>query len=980
MATTSKGGAKRVEDLYYKLQIDDLKREQLEKLEHLSLEETIINTNPVIYEGAKGIPTAIEVERAQLNVPETITATIRGGGKKDKMDIDEEIVNKYLSWIGVDTKAITTHRLLENVVQIVNTNVKSINLEFRTHVSMKKEWILSEQDLILYQKRIDNILKGQSYGGFIFNDKVDYFIGNPYGVGRGIVKDKEITLLNSMRIGLECYISNGKLIVYIFDPILWEICNITDINLSVPWAEIIKCLVANKVTLPTIKQALTKVGSILFTSGSFFTPSFQIEMVPVIGTNFAFGGHTDALPTLSLQTVYDEKQSILTIGIWANILRCSIEATWNDDIISTSYSNITTHDATKLNMTSVPGVSPFKLDGEEVLIDQKLIGVTNAELVVDQVISEENIYDLLRTYKEYVEQDVDNWVLHKKKMYKRPPLGAASKLDSLLFENHISVDGKDVLDIGGAPGAWACYLARLGANVTTLSDENLIPYGDVYLNGVRDHINNYPGISKYDVNINDPIELKQQFDYVFCDLGKDVQNESNQESELLTELYNTIDIMLRHIAYGGAFIMKMYTFELPETRDLIDILMASFKSVKVIKPYGSAVINSERYIVCQCFGETSNCNPKTIIDADRILVESQIFAMDEVLRQYKTIPPLSQHQLRSAYRLNLLNSIQFDDHKLSTAVFNYIRDWRYEFSGSVKRFPVKLSVTQSVHGDIFINIIPLSDTSPFKGYTRPIFSGGKPIAVNASVEWGIDNYVPYIILNGDMARVIKPNENLPLYIHFNNTQNEHRSLASLAQKYHVVNFWYDEDIGQLLSHVDQNDVYQKINIFYTSLCTINVKKFFRGLTRSRDSDEIIIKNALSELISSRSIRPQYIGRDIILTLNRWKHKQGSTPTRKVKFNEFISLIIKKIHSRRSQAGSFTIGVAVENQILDTLQQLSIILSKNFFKTSEEGHATEFGITHTSSGWRVKSKADANLFNSFERYFGKKIFFEFLSSQ
>ena len=979
MGDKRKGTPKRVEDLYLSLQQDELERVKTERLNQLTTEEMIVNANPIVYDGVKGIPTAVEVERAQLNIPESVNNLLNGGGKKEKLKIDEEITTRYLSWIGFNKDKITTHRLLENVVQIVNTDVKSIKFEFRTHVSMKNDWILAERDLLMYQKRINDILRSQSYGGFVFNDKVEYVLGNPYGVGRGLIKDKEVTMLNSMRIGLECYIKNGKLVTYIFDPVLWEMCKIANVNASLPWEKICSELIASKVNLSVVKQVLITVGSILFSSGSFFTPSFQIEMIPVIGTTFAFGGHTDALPTLSLQTVFDEKQSILTIGTWANILRCSVEATWKEEILGASYANITGHAQTKLHQTSVPGVSPFKLDGEEVLIDQKLIGVTNAELVVDQSICEENIYDLLRIYKGYIERDVENWTLHRKRIYKRPPLGAASKLDSILFENNINVAGAEVLDIGGAPGAWACYLDKLGAKVTTISDEGIIPYGDVYLNGVRDHVSLHPNIIKYDVNINDGIKFKQQFDYIFCDVGKEVQNESDQEGELLIEAYNTLDLTFKHIAEGGTCIMKMYTFELEETRDLINVLMASFKSVKIFKPYGSAITNSERYVVCQCFGEASNCNMKTIVDADRILVESQIFAIDEILRQYQTIPPLSQRKLRSMYKLNLLNPIQFENQKLGTAVFNYIRDWRYEFSGSLKRVPVKLSVTQSTHGDVFINIVPLTDDCLFKGYTRPILSGGRPIAINASVEWGIDNYVPYIILNGDMARIIKPKENLPLYIHFNETSTEHRSTTALAQKYSVINFWNDKDIARLLEHIDKNDGYQRVNIFYTALCTINVKKFFRGLTRSRDSDEIIIKNALSELITSRSIRPQYIGRDIILSLNRWKHKQIQPASRQVKFNEFISILIEKLNSRGSEASSFTLGDTVANQIMVELQQLSIILSKNFFKTAEEGHADEFTITHTKSGWRVKSKADANLFNSFERYFGQKVFLEFLSS-
>ena len=114
-------------------------------------------------------------------------------------------------------------------------------------------------------------------------------------------------------------------------------------------------------------------------------------------------------------------------------------------------------------------------------------------------------------------------------------------------------------------------------------------------------------------NINNIIDYVDkigsgQCDYVTADGGFDFGDEYNQELMslrlVLCEVFTCMLIQKR----GGAFVLKIYDINLPETKAILAILQQSYTTISFVKPCTSRAANSEKYIVCNDFIECKYIN------------------------------------------------------------------------------------------------------------------------------------------------------------------------------------------------------------------------------------------------------------------------------------------------------------------------------------------------------------------------------------
>lgn len=62
-----------------------------------------------------------------------------------------------------------------------------------------------------------------------------------------------------------------------------------------------------------------------------------------------------------------------------------------------------------------------------------------------------------------------------------------------------------------------------------------------------------------------------------------------------------IETALRVQKQGGTFVLKIFSFSRPITKQLVAILTTCYDTVSIVKPFTSRAVNDERYIVCQGF-------------------------------------------------------------------------------------------------------------------------------------------------------------------------------------------------------------------------------------------------------------------------------------------------------------------------------------------------------------------------------------------
>ena len=62
-----------------------------------------------------------------------------------------------------------------------------------------------------------------------------------------------------------------------------------------------------------------------------------------------------------------------------------------------------------------------------------------------------------------------------------------------------------------------------------------------------------------------------------------------------------IDAAVRMQRHGGTFVLKVFAFTRPITKQLVAYLTTCYQTVSILKPFTSRAVNDERYIVCEGF-------------------------------------------------------------------------------------------------------------------------------------------------------------------------------------------------------------------------------------------------------------------------------------------------------------------------------------------------------------------------------------------
>ena len=96
-------------------------------------------------------------------------------------------------------------------------------------------------------------------------------------------------------------------------------------------------------------------------------------------------------------------------------------------------------------------------------------------------------------------------------------------------------------------------------------------------------------------------------DFITADGGFDFSLDfDNQEYNMTKLLYGQVVYALCMQKMGGAFILKMFDCFMQQTIDILAILSSFYEDVYITKPQTSRYANSEKYIVCKGFIQTTN--------------------------------------------------------------------------------------------------------------------------------------------------------------------------------------------------------------------------------------------------------------------------------------------------------------------------------------------------------------------------------------
>jgi 23S rRNA U2552 (ribose-2'-O)-methylase RlmE/FtsJ len=96
-------------------------------------------------------------------------------------------------------------------------------------------------------------------------------------------------------------------------------------------------------------------------------------------------------------------------------------------------------------------------------------------------------------------------------------------------------------------------------------------------------------------------------DFITADGGFDFSGDFNrQEISVATLLYGQIVFALCLQKTGGSFVIKIFDCFMAHTVDLLLLLSSLYEEVYITKPHTSRCANSEKYVVCKNFTQTSS--------------------------------------------------------------------------------------------------------------------------------------------------------------------------------------------------------------------------------------------------------------------------------------------------------------------------------------------------------------------------------------
>ncbi|EFO83570.1 hypothetical protein CRE_02812 [Caenorhabditis remanei] len=136
-------------------------------------------------------------------------------------------------------------------------------------------------------------------------------------------------------------------------------------------------------------------------------------------------------------------------------------------------------------------------------------------------------------------------------------------------------------------------------------------------------------------------ELAGSFDLVTADGSTDTQGQEGQIEEVVASLIRAeVEAALILLRKNGRLILKVYRFCALDTQDVMMLLADNFGSIRVFKPKASRPGSSEKYVICEGFGEKMSLDVGELFRCDEFFVSKQSDRMRMHVKSFveKSVP------------------------------------------------------------------------------------------------------------------------------------------------------------------------------------------------------------------------------------------------------------------------------------------------------------------------------------------------------
>lgn len=303
-----------------------------------------------------------------------------------------------------------------------------------------------------------------------------------------------------------------------------------------------------------------------------------------------------------------------------------VDSGFSDDILSELDRLLTTTKSEPVKEIDVDSPPP------SLLITHKAIVSTLSDKQLQMWVE----YDNLRADRDKLSSHLDevtNFEVVKNKFYPTLRVGAVTKLCALKSYFH-SFGGKDVLEVGAAPGSWTKQIIEELPNslIALTRDE---PVDLKMRPDVLNLIEKNPNTRLVYCDANDYLKTDdKKYDIIASDMATQKLSyyyQSVQQSNLVSGVLSAY----KNLKPGGLLICKIYDLTLDIVRNIIE-MADKFASVDLVKPYGSCVTNSEQYLVFLNFSGNfikSDCNDVLvkIIDQAKAHINNQVVHLTNLI-------------------------------------------------------------------------------------------------------------------------------------------------------------------------------------------------------------------------------------------------------------------------------------------------------------------------------------------------------------
>lgn len=129
--------------------------------------------------------------------------------------------------------------------------------------------------------------------------------------------------------------------------------------------------------------------------------------------------------------------------------------------------------------------------------------------------------------------------------------------------------------------------------------------------------------------------LAGSFDLVTADGSTDTQGQEGRIEEVVASLIRAeVEAALILLRKNGRLVLKVYRFCDLDTQNVMMLLADNFRSMKVFKPMASRPGSSEKYVICEGFGEKMNFDLAMLFACDEFFVSRQVSRMEAHVRTF----------------------------------------------------------------------------------------------------------------------------------------------------------------------------------------------------------------------------------------------------------------------------------------------------------------------------------------------------------